>query len=683
VGGGNDLPRSEGNAVRQHRRVREDIQGLRAIGALLVASFHIWFTGVSGGIDVFFVLSGYFLAAGQLDRARHNRDRSILEHTESFLLRLVPQALLALAAILLIVIFLTTPTMWIENLRGIVASALYIQNWWLIFTGQDYLAQTASPSLTQHFWAVAVIGQVYFAWPLIGALAGGIAARLAKPLPVVLLPLIAALTAASFAWSVQATAANPEAAYFDTFSRFWQFGVGVLLALGEAWHHLPRRTAAALSWFGLGLILSTGPAIGTTVQFPGLASLWPVAGAALVVLAGRDDDPWNAGRFLAARPLVLLGGVSFGLYLWHWPLYVVVLEAQRGEMPSILMGLAILAASVVAGTLGKRVADATAGRLRVGLPHPLPGLTLAVGLVAVSVAVGLGERMLRWNDVTLEQTLRIDRDLRPGPISVRHDLPDFWEGGCMQGLIEAEVLSCTAGSQGGRHKVVLVGSSTAKQWFPALTRIAESRDWQLVSKVKAACPFADPRDEQLFQRENLHPSCSAWNEAVIEDILGLEPDLVVTVGSRPVFPEDGFRGDAVGEWVPGGFLARFETLADAGIPVVAIRETPRFGHHVPNCVFSPWTAEPEMCGRPANEVLDETAFEGARVEAPTGVVLIDMNDTICDEHGYCHVVRDGLLLYRDTHHLTPVYVEALAPLVEERLEEALRGEVGNSSSTGR
>jgi len=292
--------------TQQKRDVRNDIQGVRAIGCLLVFVFHVFFNGVSGGVDVFFVVSGYFMARNAAKRDGLGGRIDILSFYKSFLVRIAPQAAITLVGIVLIIYFFSSPMSWAANLRDVAASALYIENWWLIQRGQDYLARSEALSFTQHFWAISLIGQSYFVWPLILSLSNGISRKVAQDPRAMLVRLVLALSLLSFAWSVYATANSPASAYFDFLARFWEFGAGVLLGLLRSDERMQGTQAAALSWAGVLLLLGCGFLIGTRLDFPGYASLWPVTAAILIIRYGRPSDQANPSRLLAHPLLVRL-----------------------------------------------------------------------------------------------------------------------------------------------------------------------------------------------------------------------------------------------------------------------------------------------------------------------------------------------------------------------------------------
>jgi peptidoglycan/LPS O-acetylase OafA/YrhL len=652
---------------------REDIQALRAVSALLVAVFHIWFGGVSGGVDVFFVLTGYFLTARFLDCGAVDRS-AIGAHYRRFLVLIVPQSFLVLTALLAVVFFLLSPTNLRDNLLGIAASALYVQNWQLIFSTASY-GQTDWLLVTRHFWAMAIIGQVYLLWPLFLLLVV-YAGRLAHwNRHAVLFWALCGLITASFIWSAIATAARPEQAYFDLFARLWEFGAGGLLAM------MPRlrdraspRAAALMSWLGLLLVLSCGFAIGLTASFPGYAALWPVAAAALLIIGGREHDPQNAGWLLARSGLAKLGSISFGIYLWHWPLFVVAFEAGQGETPSLPLGIALIAASIGLAYGTARLSGSITAMIS-GSGRAAAATTASLaGLCTVMLIAG-GSFVLIRNSPAVRESFWFHSGILPGPFAARRD-----EGGyhLMQNGTSGEVRVIVRGHPQPSRSIALVGGSHTIQWLPALEPIALRNRWRISVITKESCVFGDPSDESIFKDENLHPSCAIWYPAVLKMLIAEQPDAVIALASRPLFGTVSRGRWAVeGERVPDAYRIAFEALADAGIPVIAIRDSPWMAFDIPTCVFWPLRKSPEECDRPRSALLDDATFQRGLGTLPPNVAVVDMTDAFCGPER-CFAVRDGVLLYHDWHHLTATYARSLSTLLEERLAATLLSAVESS-----
>jgi peptidoglycan/LPS O-acetylase OafA/YrhL len=629
---------------------RQDIQGIRTVGALLVAAYHIWWGGVSGGVDVFFVLAGYFLASNFRQQGYAAGVMPVLDHWLRFLTRVAPQAIVALLGILLIGFFFTSPARWTAFLRDFVFSALYLENWWLIAQRVNYLSRDDDLTLTQHFWAVAIIGQVYLLWPVVAMLPAALARRLRLPVAGTVTAVIAVLALASFAWSLIMTAQSPGAAYFHLFTRFWEFAAGALLGLAPGFR-LPERLWRPLSWLGLVLLLTCGFAVGQTGAFPGYVALWPVAAAVLLVLCGREQDAANASRLLALPVLSRFGSIAFGIYLWHWPLMVVAREIEGAWPLSIGMGIGVIVAATLLAAAGQWLADASARLLQARIGARPAAFGFAASLVLLAGFATASERLIEYRGAALDRVaLLTGRDgIRPGPFSVRNDLPDSYDRGCHQNITSPRVLTCEDGPPGG-PAIVVVGGSHSAHWLPAMQAAGVAGGYRVISMTKSACLFADPSDAALFARE--HPSCAAWNRNAMEEIRRMRPAYVVTVATR-------------GDGLPPGYESYFRQLGEAGIPVIAIRDTPPQQRNIPTCVFSPWVRDPDSCASPRAAVLNEARFAAAAARMPQGVELVDMTDRLCGE-ARCDAVRDGLLIYRDSHHLTATYARHLAPTLWQR-----------------
>ena len=329
------------------RKKRNDIQGLRAVGALLVAVFHIWIGGVSGGVDVFFVVSGYLLI-GSLGRRVHREGAfSLRDFLSRLVRRLLPASYTVIFVVLLFGILILPQGTWVFLIKNVAASAVYLENWLLAVSSVDYLARDEIPGPLLHYWAMAVQVQCLVLWALLLWLFASMSGR-RRWGRATIVAAIFFVSALSLAYSAYATEVNQPRAYYDSFARMWEFGLGALTALAiKRPEAIPAVMRAAGSWLGLALMLSCGFVLDAGSLFPGYAALWPTTGAALLLICGKAGDPYNAGGLLAMKPLVWLGGISYGLYLWHWPLIIVYRTVFYESSIGIVPGVGILGASVV------------------------------------------------------------------------------------------------------------------------------------------------------------------------------------------------------------------------------------------------------------------------------------------------------------------------------------------------
>src|SRR3954468_10374672 len=237
---------------------RPEIEGLRAIAAILVAVFHIWLGRVSGGVDVFFVVSSFLITTGLLGHIDRRQQVDFALFWGRLIKRLVPVAYVVLCTVVVVGIILMPKSRRKDTIEQVAASAVYLENWALAFRSVDYLAQHEAVSPVQHFWALSVQGQFYVLWPLLIAGAALLARRAGIAFRPVLVAALGVIFATSLAFSVYYTAKNQPFAYFHTFARAWEFSMGALLAVAIPYLEPSRPLRVALGWLGVLAIVSCG-----------------------------------------------------------------------------------------------------------------------------------------------------------------------------------------------------------------------------------------------------------------------------------------------------------------------------------------------------------------------------------------------------------------------------------------
>lgn len=257
---------------------RYDLDGLRGIAIALVAVFHIWFGRVSGGVDVFLALSGFFFG-GKIIRAALNPAVTLSPVAEVIRLvrRLVPALVVVLAGCAVLTILVQPETRWETFADQSLASLGYYQNWELANTVSDYLRAGEAVSPLQHIWSMSVQGQFYVGFLLLIA---GCAYLFRRPLGARLrtlfLVLLTALTVASFVYAIVAHQGNQAAAYYNSFARGWELLLGALvgaLVPSIRWPMWLRTLSATVA---LAAIVSCGALIDGVKEFPGPWALVPV-----------------------------------------------------------------------------------------------------------------------------------------------------------------------------------------------------------------------------------------------------------------------------------------------------------------------------------------------------------------------------------------------------------------------
>lgn len=361
--------------VSNTKHFRTDIQALRTIAVLAVVIYHLWpgrLTGGFMGVDVFFVISGYLMTSSisrniQSSLDSPHRLRSSVNFLTEFyarrIKRLVPAAATTLIAILALVWLTGKLDLIATTAKQVAAAAVFGQNLYLANESVDYLAAATPPTAVQHFWSLSLEEQFYLAWPLLLLILSLLTVHLTVTrkgvkIPGALWPT-AALAALFFFYGYALTQSNPAAAYFVTFARVWELLLGALLVFVPTITHTALRLL--LPWLGTAMI---GYALirwdGT--GFPGWHALVPVLGTAFVILGGvsPEQSRFSFGQVLRYRPIQWVGDISYSLYLWHWPLIVLVpvlLTMNIDGEHRVPLKFGILAASFVIAWLSYRFVE--------------------------------------------------------------------------------------------------------------------------------------------------------------------------------------------------------------------------------------------------------------------------------------------------------------------------------------
>ena len=691
---------------------RPDIEGLRAIAVLLVLAYHARIPGLTGGyigVDVFYVVSG-FLITGLIVRELQSTGRvDLVAFYARRARRLLPAALVVIALTVIASAIVLPPLRVPDVAADGAAAALYVSNIRFAAQATDYLQAELAPSPLLHFWSLGVEEQFYLFWPALLFLVAG------RGVSVRRIGLVVALVAVlSFALGVVWTATDAPLAFFLLPARAWELAVGASLALAiSRLARLPARAATTAVAAGLALIVVGGIVFDTATPFPGTAALLPVAGAALVIAGGLRQPLNPLSRLVAIPPMRWIGGISYSLYLWHWPLLVLpaaaVAGAGTGELPWPAK-LGLLGLTFVLAEVSRRWIEDPIRHGRVSMLKPSRSLA-AAGLSSVIVAVGAlgtgvifgvgGATAAPTGDVTvnlatplptsmpsegppspssatasptLEPTLAptppgpVPADLVPPLAAVRDDIPVIYADTCHAEWKQTSFPQCVYGKGNGPTTVFLIGDSHAAHWFPTLERLADEEDWRLVSLTKSACPVADlPVYNAALQRE--YAECDEWRAAVLDRIGREKPDMVVISDSRTgQLWVDGSAvpyTDREDLWAIGldRSIREIEKLTEH---VVVIGDTPRPATDTPVCV-SDHLDDALACATPLKEaVAPEWMANEKTVSDQSGATFIDPTMWVCPTVP-CPAVIDKVLVYRDTHHMTAAFAKALAPYLRPLL----------------
>jgi peptidoglycan/LPS O-acetylase OafA/YrhL len=362
------------------------LDGLRAIAVLLVVFFHARLTKIGIprdnpldelirggflGVDLFFVLSGFLITALLL-REQAEQDRVRIRHFYGRrVLRLLPALYLVLFAHAL---FVYLVDFRIEGgaraeLATLTSSVLYYANWHTLMQEHVGLAGLG------HLWSLSIEEQFYFVWPLLLALFFGLRRNAAMVVSMLGIVIVGVCIHRAFLWNSYGWGD----AYYRTDVRVDGLLIGALLAWLWVRNLTPRRGLSTAAWIASAVIVVCTLSARPSTGFWNGTGFTVVALATAVIILAAMDSNWPVNRFLSLAPMVAVGRVSYGIYLWHFPVFWAVGRWGR-DLPapvrcSLAFGLTALF-TVASWTLLERPVMRLRRRFetpRAALPAPAPG----------------------------------------------------------------------------------------------------------------------------------------------------------------------------------------------------------------------------------------------------------------------------------------------------------------------
>ncbi|WP_306232621.1 acyltransferase family protein [Agrococcus beijingensis] len=671
---------------------RNDLQGLRALASLLVATSHVWFGNVSGGVDVFFAIGGYLLASSLVGEIERSGRVGVLGALWRQAKRLFPMAGIVLVVVGSITLAASGPLLFDRIAHDLFAAATYRENERLASTATDYLASGVEKSEVQHFWAMSVQGQYtavcIIALGLLALVLGTRAAQRARRVAGIGLGVVAL---ASFVYACVQITVDPVPAYYDTYARAWELALGGFAALVLTRIALSSRARTIMGVVGIALVVTAGLLPQDWAQ-PGPVTLWPVAGALLVLLAGDGGDGGPVARALQWRPLVWLGGISYGLYLWHWPVLkgLVALDPAQADGVSPLAGVLVIGVSIALSWVCTRLIA------RVSAPRPRPAWSLRprrAALVPLLPAVALAASVAIAISPAVQATA-IDRNATavPAPatpgavermVSASVSFPSAsaastavgeagqsseWLVDNCSSVDQEEVEGCFyEDPAGGEQEVWIVGDSQAVTLAaPTRRALAGVADVQLLGREM--CPFSNAG---VVGRElgDEAADCAAHNDAVLALAEKRTPDLVVvTYGAW--WTTDGYRrlGPDVGQQLATGTRALVDELGAMGVPSVWLDSAPPFPT-IDECLHAQAVdGDLSSCTAPLDARALERHTQMVATLSAGGVDVVDTLPWYCDvERVACPLFTNGVPTWTDAHHVGAAGAMQRLPLIADAL----------------
>ena len=688
---------------------RHDLDGLRGVAIALVAVFHVWFGRVSGGVDVFLVLSGFFFGSSLLRSALAPRaSLSPWPTIKRLARRLLPALVVVLAAAAVLTVLVQPQTRWETFADQSLASLGYFQNWELAATASNYLRAGEAVSPLQHIWSMSVQGQFYIAFLfLVLAFVALARTRLGNRLRSAFIALLGVLTTASFIYAIMLHHTDQTAAYYNSFARAWELLLGVLVGALVPFIRWPMWLRTLLASVALVAILSCGALIDGVKQFPGPWALVPVGATVLMILAAANRTSTGGrlplpNRLLAAAPLVTLGSMAYSLYLWHWPLLIFWLAYTGGAHAQFFDGLVILLISGALAYLTMRFVEEPLRSRRTALDTApavpsssrswrsrLRRPTIVSGTAVILLGVTLTATSFTWREhvaverasgkelIDLSRTdypgaralidhARVPQlPFRPTVLEATEDVPESTNDGCISDFDNVGIINCSYGDPSATRTIALAGGSHAEHWITALDILGRQHHFKVVTYLKMGCPLTTEQMPLVMGDNRPYPKCRVWNQRVMARLIKDHPDFVFTTSTRPwnIKP---------GDVMPGTYIGIWKTLADNKIPVLAMRDTPwlvRDGKPFQPADCLAKGGDAVSCGIKRSEVLSEHNQTLDFVQQFPMLKPLDMSDAVCRDD-YCRAIEGNVLVYHDAHHLSATYMRTLTPELGRQIAAA-------------
>jgi peptidoglycan/LPS O-acetylase OafA/YrhL len=660
---------------------RADIDGLRALAVLSVMFHHYLVPGFRGGfvgVDVFFVISGFLIAA-HIESDLATSRFSLLAFYERRIRRILPALFLMYALFLILACWVYFP----PELHFQTALAAYVipflANYAFYRNAGDYGGEFAGHIALLHTWSLAVEEQFYLFFPLLML---AISRLMRGRYLAVLWPM----ALASFLLCVVGTYIEASAAFFLTPFRAWELLAGALLAVGRLSPPRDPRVRTGVALLGLLLIAGSDLLLSTKTPYPGGWALLPCAGATAILYASCDRT-LSVGKVLDNLVMRQIGLWSYSLYLFHWPLLVLA-QYYVFDPLSVSQRCILLASTFLLGALSWRYVEQPFRGPRALLSRPaLYGIAAVSGIALVLAAFLLNRaedpRRYRAREHTLFPTYS------PEQIRCRNAPPED----------DARTPSCKRGDNSSPVSAILWGDSHALAMLPAVDAAYARHHEAVIFAEQAGCPpllevyvrdFTTAESNFLRSWRDAHgfgrsESCKRHSEAVLNWVTSNKIRTVILAAHWIAYTEDKHSRRLTDSQSPENFSmldnaavfsrgldSLLAALESEHVRVFLMDDAPQSKVDVPYALASVQRLHLDRDFRISRDTYEAQQHSAAaifaRLQKRYRFRILKPQDFLCAD-GMCSIARNDAPLYTDGEHLSELGAKISEPALEAIWDE--------------
>jgi peptidoglycan/LPS O-acetylase OafA/YrhL len=623
---------------------RPDIDGLRAIAVLAVVAFHANAHLVPGGfagVDIFFVISGYLISSiivKELDAGTF-RFRDFYARR---IKRILPAYIVVALFTFAVSTWLLIPNDYIFYTTSLAASWAFVSNIFFSMLSWGYFGSRTEEFPLLHTWSLSVEEQFYFIYPILLI----VLSRYVKPRIITVLFMLGIAFVALSQWST-----GQVKTYFLLTARAHELIAGALAFLIAQKYPLRSNTVAnLLAAIGMAMMIGSLFLLTRGVPFPGVNSLYPCVGAALVMVACARPNIFTP--LLANRAMVFIGLISYSLYLWHWPIFV-FLRYRHVTMSPGVISAAIALALALAMLTWKFVENPIRHNRKIEFKQAFQWLYLAPAMAFMAIGLlsyrteGLPQRFPE-DMRQLIASYSFERDLgRTCSIRAedyRRITVSYLNDSCAYGAMHRP-----------KADILLMGDSHANHFKPFVEYLAREANLKAVYHVQGACSPLD-----LYRADEPAPEgptvCQKRNADLLE--MASRFKFVVLASSWD------YRGKE--QEFERDLSVVVEKIERAGATPVVFKDNPNYQTDISQCILRKrrgWIPADTNCNMPRSDIeerqggMDRAIDHVAR--AHPKAIVVDPKLVMCDAQE-CDTYIGNTALYKDSNHINAKAAAMLA-----------------------